>query len=70
MKRIYIDTENFSKMTALASAGLPATRPVGYAFDAHDHPYSLFVGTDKESGQLVTDKNGKVGLNLRAQKRQ
>jgi len=70
MKRIYIDTETLREQEALASAGLPAQKPVGYCYDAHDHSYSLFVATDLESGELRRDVNGKLALNLRAQKRQ
>ena len=70
MKRIYIDTEALRLQEALATAGQPAHQPVGYCYDNHDHSYSLFVATDLETGELRRDVNGKLALNVRAQKRQ
>ena len=66
MNRIYIDTAALFAMVTLAEQGEEAHAKVGYAYDAHDQAYALFVGTDKETKKLQRDKNGFARLNVRA----
>jgi len=66
MKKIFINDRAYTEMKALAAAGLPATRPIGYAYDQLGHQIRLFLGTDQETGAPATDVNGNLAVNLRA----
>ena len=68
MRRLYLDPVTLVSMTALADAGRPATSPVGYFFDEHNRSHTLFVATEKETGKVVRDKNGKAAVNVRPRK--
>jgi len=68
MKRLYIDPVDFVTMTALADAGKPATKPVGYLFDEHNRAMKIFVATDMETGETIRDKRGRPALNIRPSK--
>lgn len=65
--RIFIDPSALEAQTVLAENGHRASKPVGYFYDQHNQSYVLFIATDHDTGEPVTDVNGKVGLNVRAQ---
>jgi len=82
MNRVYVDVKSLIRV-ALASGELTfadllelqadsvdtsTNRPVGYAC-AYGATPNLFVHTDRETGAVQHDRNGKLGLNVRAPRR-
>jgi hypothetical protein len=67
IRRIYVDMKVLDDMVDAADNREAAFKPVGYAYDQHDHAFTLFLATDSETKEQITDKKGNIGLNMRPQ---
>lgn len=63
MKSIYI---NPIKLNAVLNGGVSLTSPVGFAYDVHNTGYTVFVATQRETGEVTwTERGTEVKFNLR-----